>query len=54
MAAASGELVGFGRAVSDYGLTAAIYDVMWLPGSSSVTRNGNWSEDRKKNSKGVN
>lgn len=31
MAAASGELVGFGRAVSDYGLTAAIYDVMVLP-----------------------
>lgn len=31
MAAESGELVGFGRAVSDYGLTAAIYDVMVLP-----------------------
>ncbi|WCJ39216.1 Acyl-CoA N-acyltransferases (NAT) superfamily protein [Euphorbia peplus] len=26
-----GELVGFGRAVSDFGLTAAIYDVMVIP-----------------------
>ncbi|KAJ7959496.1 Acyl-CoA N-acyltransferase protein [Quillaja saponaria] len=27
----NGQLVGFGRAISDYGLTASIYDVMVIP-----------------------
>nr|XP_043607912.1 acetyltransferase NSI [Erigeron canadensis] len=35
--AGSGELVGFGRAVSDHGLTASIYDLMVVP---SLQRRG--------------
>ncbi|CAK9135916.1 unnamed protein product [Ilex paraguariensis] len=34
----SGRLVGFGRAVSDLGLTASIYDVMCLPGYALIAR----------------
>jgi hypothetical protein len=33
----NGQLVGFGRAVSDSGFTASIYDVTCLPGSSHFT-----------------
>ncbi|KAF8028181.1 hypothetical protein BT93_E0938 [Corymbia citriodora subsp. variegata] len=46
-----GRLVGFGRAVSDLGLTASIYDVMCLPGYSFASRNGNWPDDCQKNCK---
>ncbi|GMP69734.1 hypothetical protein CsSME_00028880 [Camellia sinensis var. sinensis] len=41
----NGQLVGFGRAVSDCGLTASIYDVMRLTGYSFITRYGNWQDD---------
>ncbi|GLT94589.1 hypothetical protein SLE2022_123210 [Rubroshorea leprosula] len=32
----SGQLVGFGRAVSDFGLTASIYDVMVIPSLQGI------------------
>ncbi|ESQ55367.1 hypothetical protein EUTSA_v10026093mg [Eutrema salsugineum] len=38
---ANGQLVGFGRAYSDYGLTASIHDLMCLPGFTFTTEDGN-------------
>uniref|UniRef100_A0A1J3D9M3 Uncharacterized protein n=1 Tax=Noccaea caerulescens TaxID=107243 RepID=A0A1J3D9M3_NOCCA len=36
----NGKLVGFGRAYSDYGLTASIHDLMCLPGFTFTTADG--------------